>query len=255
MFEPHSSKHAIQKMAFAIEFQRPLEGPAFRAASALAKQLKSELPRKQEKRAVTFTFSESGEVSSGGRAVDDLGGVIFDRLRPDGEQELVLNFAPTHMAVINSQYEGWTQAWSVARNLLDLGWAAISQYTEISAFGLEYVDRFHWSGSVDEVMPAELFSADCPYIPSNCLSLSGPWHSFHGFYREDQLMNINTQFTVSDAGAEAAITLNHKISGRWSGAKIFSDGLVDEMMSRMHSLNKDVFRSMIVERIAREIGL
>lgn len=266
---PYGEKHAIRNMAFAVEFERPLDSSQIKKALSCHKILKDELPRKLERRAVTVNLDP--ELLAGAQSISgspDLGGFTFDSLLPDGRARWSLTVAFKHLAVSCSEYTRWVEVWEKARRYIQHILPILLEERRVNAFGLQYVDEFLWE-SEEQFQAVFLFRDTSRYLVQNVFDLNNLWHSHHGYFMDSDVPAPHRQHNVvnvdllpgEDVPLRARIGTTHKcIFDPSNDIKALlgdeqSNGLISTHMDNMRQANKDILIDLLVENVAQRISL
>lgn len=268
-FRPFSEKHAIQTVVFVVEFNAPLDTATFREISLLHPKFKGELPRKQEQKAVVVNITPTSTDAPIRTASPEIGGVVFDRLAPDGQQEWALNVQPNLASVTCTKYTSWAKAWEKAESYLRLVLPIIYRSRAVTVIGLQYIDKFIWEGTKSELSASELFREGSPYLVPNAYTVVGPWHSHHGYFVEKGqpysyklLNNTNIDLLEEEGARVARVTTTHRshlqaaISTHVSAVEAEqSTNTIDAYMQEMHKENKAVLGELLTDDMCSRIKL
>jgi uncharacterized protein (TIGR04255 family) len=265
---PYGEDHAIKLMAFAVEFSQPLQPHIFHKILRLHQNLKDELPRKSEHRAVTVNLDPILQGGSSLRGSPDLGGVTFDIVAPTGEQVWALSARPEYLAVSCTEYTRWADALQKAERFIREVLPVILEEHTVSAIGLQYNDEFVWDSK--EVFNAEyLFDASSKFLVKNVFEVNDLWHSHHGYFvnlddpaPHRQLNHVNVDYVETEEGRRIRIATSHKalLENPEGDVNVLlrpdsGAGLIPEYMGVMHEANKDILKDMLVNEMAMRIGL
>ncbi len=268
-FRPFGDKHAINTVAFVVEFDAPLNSNALRELSILHSRLKGYLPRKAEEQAVVVNLSPHSQGNTIRTGSPELGGVTFDRLAPDGRQEWALKIQPNLAQVLCTNYDRWESVWSRAKSFFDIVFPVIHKHSAISVVGLQYIDEFMWEGTKSELDPSELFQKNSKYLVPNAYEMNDLWHCHHGYFAENSspapcklLNNVNIDLSDSAENRVVRITTTHRanlqdrILAHISLANAENNGnTVDNHMKALHVENKQLLSKLLTEKIRKRIHL
>lgn len=270
-FRPFGNKHAINTVAFVVEFNVPLEPKVFQEISLLHANFKEDLPRKAEEQAVVVNLDPTSPGSPVRSASPEIGGIVFDRLAPDGRQEWALKVQPGLAQVLCSNYERWSSVWAKAENFFKVVLPVIHKHNRvISAVGLQYIDEFIWEGSKSELEPSALFQKDSIYLVPNSYEMNDLWHCHHGFFVDSsdpaphkRLNNINID--ISDSAENKRVVristthrsiLKQAIQTYVSVVDAEKTGnTIDAHMSAMHDENKSMLGKLLNNEMCKRIKL
>ena len=268
-FRPFGDLHAIQTVVFVVEFNAHLDQPTFREIALLHSKFKSELPRKQEQKSVVVNIAPTSPDVPIRSASPEIGGVVFDRLAPDGQQEWALSVQPNLASVSCTKYEGWVTAWHRAESYLRIVLPIVYKRRTVVAIGLQYTDKFIWEGAKSELNISGLFRKESPYLVPNAYTMGGPWHSHHGYFiskdqpnRHKLLNNINIDLLEEDGVRVVRITTTHRstpespIKAHISAVEAEqSENTIDAYMHVMHKENKAILGKLLNEEMCSRIKL
>jgi len=249
--------HAIESMAFAVHLDGQIKGAGFRhLKSELGPQLKDRLPLQKEKQKVTFSFDEKTGVGAQSTAEQEVGGLAFMHMLPDGRSETALVIEPDWIAVIWGAYRSWAENLEGAEQLLSKAFEVAQAHVKAKSLGLQYEDRFFWDGSVEEFDQYSVFRKGSHFVPLNALESGGLWHSHNGFMRGEQLVNLNVSLKKSKKELEIVIASNHRIEIGVTGFEdLFSSGNFGKRFAEMHETNKEVMQHLLSDEICERINL
>lgn len=261
--KPFGEQHAIKTMAFALEFISPLEVDAFLQLLSLHSEWQDFLPRKISQQALHVNLDRV--IGAGGQPASkqELSGVIFDRIGPDGNVEWGLNVSSERIVVACTKYTRWAEIWSQSRNLLEKVAPICLSHQPIKSVGLQYTDEYIWNGEISDFRANLLFKADSLYLTPNVFNLENLWHCHHGYfvdftdpikYRRHDTLNID--LLEQDKNMVVRIQTTH----RSLPDKVFVDPKslfenIDMYMEKMHDENKNLLSNLIVDEMLEKISL
>jgi len=213
-----------------------------------------------------------------------LGGFIFDSLRPDGETERSITLAANRLSVMRADYESWGRTWGEAREIFLLMLPALLERSSVTGFHLQYQDRFVWDGERCRFRAEMVFRKHNRWLVPNVFEAEDLWHSHHGFFEypekphNHQLLNVLEAqlgpLAMPGNGSEtdfaADVKLSHRVvhgverpGGRPVEARSVSDifgsedgaGLLDIYMAEMHDRNKQILSQTINDEMCDQIRL
>lgn len=264
-FEPVHAAHAIEQVLFNLQFDQPLDDAIFSEARSAAEQFKSELPGQVETQGLTLMLGSSAANSPVQNA-----GFVFRRVGPDGTIENELRVDRTSVTFKTTLYSRWDAVWSQARKYFNAIVPIYAKAARISGLTIHYVDKFVWTGNLNECRPSHLLRAQSKYLCPHVYEAEDLWHSHTGaFMRIDdntkRLLNVNVDYLdESQLGAIrriVAITtvLTDQLNQpgyepyAMKGNDIISP--VDDHMQGLHVLGKEVLGSIINDAMCRRIAL
>jgi len=263
--QPFNQNHAIKSMAFALEFSMELEPAVFAELATLHPNFSNELPRIEIPKIIKVNL-DSAQIGGSPQSTD-IGGVIFDRLMPDGRQELALHIRPDNISFRCTTYSRWADMWQRANRVLQFVLPTIIKYTNIKAIGLQYVDRFIYEGSPNDFRADMLFQNDTKYLAPSVFELSNLWHSHHGYFKNetephDYTLHDNINVGVNDENNRRFVDIDctHRAM-LTEPSDVIDTSLVDNnenlytYMNALHEINKDILRDLLKDDVKEVINL
>lgn len=270
-FEPLHSAHAIQQCAITIQFSQIIDDSQLAECDAAMKQFvdSQELPRRSELRTMVLAISIGMPGMAGGGPQGGSLGYQFQKLLPDGGVEAELRLDRQSLTYRTEKYTRWDQIWGNARKILTPLIPIYLRVGTLSLLGLNYVDKFVWSGPPESANPATLLRGDLPFITPHVLNLRDFWHSHTGaFHRHDlltkRLVNVNVDCLDelrlgSLARVVNILTVINDMFNQpgYESLKLGVDALnfVDAHLASLHDYDKAILRQMLSANMGARIGL
>lgn len=266
---PAGGKHAIKNVILALEWQAPLDPSVFAKVSALHDKFKDKLPRKLDQQAVTINIGGPlpAPQAPNTPAIPQIVGVVFDRTKPDGEPERLVNVSQNILIVQCGEYSRWIpirdEAFTYFRNILPL----TLEHHPVSTIGLQYTDEFYITGDFNSAPVDCIFDSKSKYIPQNAARLTDLWHSFHGFFERFEeatahrrLTNVNVTLVDQVDRRVVQIIGSHKClldapTADWKKLLEGEDSVLLTLYEQMHKLNKSIMCDLLNADIKKRIGL
>lgn len=261
---PYAGDHAIQTVAFALEWQGDLNTNALLAVQKLAPKLKEFLPDHQLQNVVSINFEAAQAARS--KVTEDVGSVVFSRPTYLGIPRS-MTVSRQNCVVIVPDYTRWDTVWAEVQQYLALVWELITKHKPITAIGLQYTDLFHWRADPNELDLREVFLTDTPFLPTNVFDKKGLWHSHHGYldqYEEPikhaRLENINVTMLETAGERSIQVLTSHKVTlaePLWKATKSGQKGpeLVAEILQDLHGSNKEILKKLLSQEVCKKINL
>lgn len=266
---PFSDQHAIRNVLFVIEFSRPVtavELSELKPGMPLHDALKGALPKVTEQQQVVINLGPGVPGFPNAAVPQELGGISFERMLPNGEPEIGLNIQAGSLSLICGKYSRWAEVLGKVEEILNLvsGWLG-KHKVQASSFVLQYLDEFKVFFEGGQYGPlAELFKTTSPYITSNFANLDGAFHSHHGFFSSPDyeipgrlLTNINVNVAELAGFLNAQVQTTHKYIAhehiKIAGEDGFSQTLKDAY-EYLHQDNKKIMRSLLTEPVKAMIS-
>lgn len=249
---PSGGQHAIEVMALAIEWSKPLESHVLTEIAAVARanqEFRDFFPAER-----AFPGFEI-KMTADGASFDRAGFNIVDFLRSNiaGQQEWSFSMRPEFFSCNCTVYDRWANVKPRAISLLSqLAQLALERGSAIQAVGLQYSDAFRWNIDNKEAL-SQLFRQDSPLLPSSIFSREMLWHSHNGWFSAapdgHRLLNV-VNIDSLDELPNRVIRINgqHRMQ-----AVAASDGtalpielnLLDSAAELLHKSNKVVLQDLL----------
>nr|NWG26606.1 TIGR04255 family protein [Pseudorhodoplanes sp.] len=262
-FQPLNSEHAIQAVTFTVA----LDGPVHTSAINLLRNradLISELPAVQT--------PDVFELSPGAIPVPRrIGGVQFSHLRPDGSPAWALRLFGAELVVECTRYTRWDRVWETAERYLQAGLQDVANASSkskrnVAVIALNYVDAFTADNQEyrldDLIKPSAL-------IAGKAFEAGAVWHSHIGWFEKREsgasaawLNQLNLDARRSDpnppgTSPKLRIEITHNQEYRFNPAISINEAeaKLSSCMKEMHAQNKLILSMMLVDEMAKRIGL
>lgn len=269
-FEPSRGSHAIQEAVFFVQFVPELDGIALQGLFSQLAELGETFPENQEEKKLTFSIHPDGTTGF----MQGPGARVYSRFGPDGGQDWSLRIAGDSLSVHSLNYTRWNEIWPLARDFLMGVLAKIPGGTAIAGLGLKYVDRFRYSGSINNYDASILLKRDNRYISPRCFEVDDRWHSNTGWFARvsgvsdittlapeclNQL-NVMSGREVSPTETVVAVTIDHSLLLRPTALGAFSidgDGRtkLDAIMQALHLDNKRTMSHLLTPAMCKRLNL
>ncbi|NYH13409.1 TIGR04255 family protein [Paraburkholderia bryophila] len=267
---PFAGDHAVQSVAFVLEWASPLDTAALKAVRQLAPRFQASFPVVQEQRQITVKV----EATAGGRSpkhkaaatpATELGGIQFihNSGHAPGTFTRMIQVQRKNCLVALNEYSRWDTVWPRVQGWLEALLPIVLSGRALSAITLQYQDVFYWREDVSRLDLREVFRAGSSYLPPNCLDQKSAWHSHHGFIEDidgewpGHLLN-NVNVNVGDLNGQRQIgtMLTHKVtfgSPVWTQERA-TDAL-SSVMPMLHRINKSTLQDVFSDAVREKIGL
>lgn len=259
---PSAGVHAIEVMALAVEWAKPLDGETVEDAAKIARtdeEIASFFPTER-----TFPGLEI-RVSEDGASVEQKGVSVFDFLKTaaDGRQEWALSLRPEFFSCNCTAYDRWGNVKPRAVSFLKrIAAVALSRGNVIQAVGLQYSDAFRWAAADAEAMQ-ELLRDDSSLLPKSIFSRKSLWHAHNGWFSvapdKHRLLNV-VNIDLIDESPDRVIKINgqHRMQ-----AVAFDDGSplildideLDSIAELLHITNKLVLQEVLSDSALQLINM
>lgn len=262
---PAKPGHAIQKIAFIVEFDGPIDSGAIRAADAIYPEFKEELPRRALGQGLFIQFGVGPAPGPG--PMPDLASVTYERLAPDGEPIRGLKLEGNTLQVLRGDYDRWGATWPEVRALMSKILPVCLNGRSVAGFSIQYLDQFIYSGAYDEFRPAMVLSEKSPFVAPHVFGRSLNWHSHTGFfeivkepahYRRLDVINIDLiDFDQSRKMIQITSTHTAQLPGPMRDEILKGDvnGVLNTYMRSLHDANKVTLKAILNDEMLAKVGL
>lgn len=265
-FIPQSGQHALIEVVFGFAFTRQLIPKEIALVRTLQEVLKDSLPRVNDIGLHQVTFDGQGNVQP---TIIPQTGVIFERIKPDGNIAWRLSVDQNAILVNCLEYEGWEQVWPQARSYAELAFQKLSEgEVPVSAIIFQTIDGFYWEGDLAECDPSKLLKIDGTHVPTSLGDRGVLWHLHQGWFEFDlQDLPGKTLHRVHlDANHNPAAnnrpevrmdtTLQLNLHAPVAGQNICEDGgVLEKAFQVLHDRNKQIMKDYLSEAMCEMIKL
>lgn len=266
-FEPIYAAHAIEQVAFIVQFDRPFDNETFHTIKALADQFKDELPGNAEIQGFSIAFGVP--VVAQAEQNQSINGLVRRSVARDGSLECELRIERSVITFVTTRYTRWSNVWEQANKYLNAILPHYLKSANLIAVGLNYVDKFVWNGDLNKANAKYLLRNDSKYICNHIFETDEFWHSHTGaFIRVDditrRLLNINLDYLdeLRPEGQKRIVSITTTVTDQFNqpgyGAYLSNDnsiGLINTHMQNMHDFGKTVLEDLITENMSKRIAL
>lgn len=266
-FQPLHQAHAIEQVAFTVQFGAAVDAAVFNRIDEAISGTQPPWPKRSEIRTMVVALGPlpppphppAGE------------GVIFQRFRSDGSIEEELRVDRQSVYFRTALYTRWNEIWGAARNYMDLVVSSYSESAPVALIGLNYIDKFVLQGPPESLALQRLFQEDSPYLSHQIFQQPDLWHSHTGaFERTDnttrRLVNVNVDCLdepapggVSRRLVAIATVLNDMFNqpqfDRLQLRPEEASDFVTVHMEALHTTSKSILRQMLTADMSRRIAL
>jgi uncharacterized protein (TIGR04255 family) len=275
-FEPLHDAHAIEQVAMALQFAGQVDDAAFSEILIVADAFKEELPRPTDFAGIqimfpgqqvalqppmSFNFANAQSVPMGRS---------FAKFRANGSLESELRLDRSTVTYRTSAYTTWREVWRTAKAYFDKVIPTYAKAAQPASISLNYLDKFRWKGSPQNVRVGELLRVGSPYVTPHVFGLDDMWHSHTGaFLRIDEatkrLVNINVDCiddlasgTPQRTIAIATVLTDMLNQPSYVATVVDKTDLVaffDAHLKLLHDVSKQIFGQTIGDDMCKRIAL
>lgn len=262
-FQPKGQDHSIIEAVFGFTFSRPLAPQEIEAVAANHAQWKADLPRLARQDVMQFTFDVSAAAQP--QPIPSIGGVAFERFKPDGTLDWRLRVDPGAIWVNCLSYTRWSGVYPLARRYMAEALEVLRKNpNSINSVVLQYIDIYEWQGEKAQYSARELFDVDSPYVSHSIFEVGHLWHMHQGWLKPTPLTKGRVLERIHAEGVEnehgvAIVKLDsyiqYQLEAMIPASSAFRDKIVDPMFEDAHDQAKVLLRKLLNDDTARRIGL
>jgi len=270
-FEPIHNAHAIEQVVFTVQVNNALDDAQLAAIEQVSAGF-TELPAKQALAGV-FVGVGSGPFpfSMGGPGFPNtVSGYTLQHIQPNGSVESELRVDRWSVMFRTIDYTRWQAVWERARKYFGAVLPIYAQSAQISAIGLNYVDKFIWNGAPEACRASSLLRSGSPYFSPHLLDLDDLWHSYTGaFLRPDEatkrLLNVNIDCLdeAVPGGGRRVVAITTALTDMLNQPGFVPTAattdnvlsFVEARLGQMHAFEKNTLNAIINDQMNQRIGL
>lgn len=278
-FEPIHDAHAIEQVAMALQFASQVDDAAFSEILIVADAFKNVLPRATDFAGVQIMFAGQGMMPVAPQPAIPFNfanaqsvpmGRSFAKFRANGSLEAEVRIDRSTVTYRTSAYTTWREVWATAKDYFDHVIPTYAEAAQPASISLNYLDKFRWTGSPQNVRVGELLRVGSPYVTPHVFSLDDMWHSHTGaFLRIDEatkrLVNINVD-CIDDLSSGApkrtiaiATVLTDMLNQPSYVPTLVKKGdliaFFDDQLKLLHDASKQIFGETIGDDMCKRIAL
>lgn len=259
---PSSGQHAIEVMALAVEWERPISAEAIGSVAQMVRddqKLRTLLP--VEKKFPGFEVKIENQVAS--VVPNNVEIVDFVQEEADGKQAWTLSLRPEFFSCACSVYTRWADVKPIALGLLeDVASPIKKDDAKIAAFGMQYSDSFRWLRANNFVLP-QLIRDGSDLLPPSAMKRSSLWHSHNGWYSRcktgHRILNaVNVELVEENDYCVLRINGQHRIQAvsfeNGDGQSLTLHDL-DFAAEWLHAENKIALQNLLSDEALDLIGM
>ncbi|MGT0246641.1 hypothetical protein [Burkholderia pyrrocinia] len=269
---PFAGDHAVQNVAFVLEWATPMDRSALEAVKRLAPQFRSSFPVVQEQQLITVNVEAPKQAITKHHKprlpptpATQLGGIQFLHTSggAPGSFTRMIQVQRESCLVALNEYSRWDAVWPKVCGWLEIVLPVILTGRSLNSFTLQYQDLFFWRDDPANLQLREVFAAESPYIPSNVYDLKSAWHSHHGYIQPYDgewsghlLNNVNVNVGDLNGVRQIGTMLTHKVTFGtpiWSLDRAMT--ALRAVMPELHQENKSILHRLFTDAVRDKIGL
>lgn len=263
LVQPAAGKHAIEVMALAVEWARPLSPEELGEIGELylsSELLQRFLPQFDRLQGIVLQFGNDGTAIGSPEA----GGFQISQAREDGTPAWVVTVLPNLLTCNCMVYDRWD---TIKPKALEVMMPIITLATtcghNIAAVGLQYQDAFR----VDTPKPSDatqrLFRPEGAWLTPRIWNGNGPWHIHQGWFSQsadNRLVHnlLKIDLVTELGGSLFKINGQHRavtVGGSQEQSKPIKSNDVTSVLDGLHHANKNVLYELLAGSVCSQIGL
>lgn len=266
-FEPIHSAHAIEQVAFVIQFDGAITDEALQRVKSATAQFggDDDLPGYIEIQGVSFVIGTNAPQQTYGSS----SGFIRRSVARDGSLECELRIERNSITFLTTKYSRWSEVWQRVSRYLDTLLPIYFEQLNLLAVGLNYVDKFSWNGELNNFNARSLLKEDSKYISSHIFDTAEFWHSHTGvFIRSDEqtkrLLNVNIDHLdeARSDGMKRVVSITTTVTDQFNqpGYQPFPINdktitMVGTHMQNIHDFGKEILGELLAKDMSDRIAL
>ncbi|MER9107342.1 TIGR04255 family protein [Mesorhizobium sp. M0848] len=184
-FEPISGKHAIVEAVFGVTLRRAFNSSEIEALVNSHDRWRGQVPKLSRQ---TMMQVAVGEGIPPAFMQAPAGGVIFDRVKPDGTLAWRLSALDQSLLVNCGDYTRWAEVFPTTLALMtDAAEVAAISSNPITNLLLQYVDIFEWKDRNKSPRFDQILDLKSDWLPKNIGQSGHLWHVHQGWFRTEGL--------------------------------------------------------------------
>lgn len=195
-FQPINDAHAIVELVFFFNFSSNFKNDIF---LKLNKNLKDKHSNFSKDTPVYKLEHQVKMNSQNNPTVDSkqtLSGFELESFDKDGELDWGLSISDNKLLIHCLNYSTWEKVWKDALSYISEIFETISydDSLKISNFGLKYLDKFVYSGRIENYSSTDIFKTENNFLTKNVLDSGSVWHCHSGWFED-----LSEEFIVEDS--------------------------------------------------------
>lgn len=267
-FEPIHAAHAIDQVAFIVQFDKPLDEVSFGQIESATEGLREDFPGKKEFQAMGISL-QNGNIPMAQPTMTS--GILLRKVAPDGSVEIELRAERASLTFITTRYTRWAGVIAQVKKYFDL---LLPHYWKadigLRSIGLNYIDKFTWSGALEDFSLKKLIKPETKYIAPHVFEANDLWHCHSGaFSRENnfakRLLNVNIdcidtnqQKSPKRIVSITSVVTDHFNQPGFDTYPLGENSLLDDVysgMQSMHDYGKLILNDIVTPEISKRIAL
>ena len=264
LVKPASGNHAIEVMALAVEWGRPLGAEVISAIRAMwndSKTLQDFLPKIEVLQGITVSIGTDGPTVGAA----EVSGLQLSRTRDDGSPMWIVHIRPELLSCSCMEYDRWdttkAKALEVLMPIIDL---AVAGNYPLQAVGVQYQDAFRVTTASPMAATSRLFASDTSWLSSQIWTQEYPWHVHQGWFSAGLggrlVQNVlNVDVTADEQGCLFRINGQHRMLtvNQTSSDTVSSiqSADVSVALDYLHMDNKRALSQLLSAKVCSQIGL
>jgi uncharacterized protein (TIGR04255 family) len=263
MFAPANEQHAIIEAVYGMTFARAFSPSSISTLELADTEVKRFLPRVSRINALEVAIGDQMNIAS--TPVIAPGGIVFDRVKPDGNLHSRLRVENNSLFTNSLDYQGWNDFFPRSSKMIDETLAIISTIDNpITSSILQYIDIFSWAADPAGYDISKLIKKESEFVPINLFLNDKLWHLHRGWFSEleepvgGRVLNrvhidgLQRQDGVFFVKFDVFVQIEtHKAAPPYR----YHSGLGIEVAETLHVIAKGLLSSYLTDEMVERIGL
>lgn len=256
---PHAGKHAIENAVLALEWGVELTAAQLEEVRSAVKPVLKDFPREEPQQ--TFRVSLSPIPGAAPMPTHEIGGYVYSRYTAEGNVPKQVQLTRTNCLFVVTAYTRWKDLIAEAGNVFAQALSALPVGIPVSNIGLQYSDRFKWSGNPADLDLSQVFRFNSPFVASHVSECRLACHSHHGYFEDSsepipnrRLDNINVNIVDEAEGRTIQIVSSHRAALTEQLTGVVVQKHVNDIQEYLHDVHKDIIRKMLCDELLIKIG-
>lgn len=263
-FEPIHEAHAIERVAFVVQFDSQFDDTVFDNLKEIAESFKDSLPGKSEIQSASLILNAKGSTAQSGKS----GGIIRRKVSPDGSLESELRIERSTLTYLTTLYKGWNSVWNQVCEYFAKLLPHYLSNSQITSVGLNYVDKFAWNGHPNHCDSKLLLKHNSKYLCPHIFETNELWHSHTGVFINfdkdaKRLLNVDVNHFDEQRpeGQKRIISIVTTLTDHLNQSDVQSNSgndvmiMVENHMNDMHNFGKTVLDQLLTDQMSKRIDL
>jgi uncharacterized protein (TIGR04255 family) len=255
---PNANDHAIENVILALEWNLALSIDQLNDVRSVARPKQNEFPREEPQQFVTLNVNQVQNQPA--VTASELAGYSYTKYESDGAISKQLQLTRQACILMLRDYTSWSDLIEFASKIFAPILNALPAGIAVTVIGLQYSDRFNWTGKAEDLKLDEIFRESSPFVPSNIRVCKLGVHSHHGYFKDEKqpfnyrrLDNVNVNISEESESKVIQIVSSHRANLK--DETIERDvSLVKAMQIALHDEHKNILKQLLTDSVLEKIG-